>query len=106
MSLLGPIKAVEGAIGGEAKKVGHDLSVLFGPKVDAFKTAAEELLKTEAGVIVKAGVEAAKLALPNGPGAALHAIAAAFSQEALKQAGITVGSQLINLAIETILASA
>lgn len=106
MSLPEPIKAVEKAIVGEAKKVGHDLSVLFGPKLDAFKSAAEELLKSEAGAIIKAGIEAAKKALPNGEGAALHAIASAFSVEALKQAGIAVSGQLINLAIETILASA
>lgn len=106
MTIGSEIKAVENAVVGEAKKAGHDLAVLFGPKVDAFKSAAEELLKSEAGKIIQTFVQAAKQALPNGSGAVLHAVAAAGSSEALKQAGISIEKQLLNLAIETVLASA
>lgn len=105
MTIGSEIKAAEQAVVNEVKKAGHDLAVLFGPKADAFKSAAEELLKSEAGKIVATGVQAAKAALPNGIGPALHAVALAFSSEALKHAGLEVGTQLVNLAIETLLAT-
>jgi hypothetical protein len=104
MSIIDDVKKVEDVVVKGAEDVKKELELIFGKQgVDAFLTAAENLLKTEAGRIIKVAVTAAKDALPNGPGAILHGIASAFAGSALKAAGISVGTQILNLAIEAVL---
>jgi hypothetical protein len=78
------------------------LEVLGSEGYKAFTTAAEELLKQEAGQIIRNACLLAGSALKSGSGAAIRAFAAALSLEALKQAGLTVSEALLNLAIELI----
>lgn len=83
-----------------------DLEKLFGSAgVQTFLKAAEELLKTAAGAIIKKAVKDAQTALPDGLGAAKHALASDLAKKALESAGISLGTQILNLAIESVLAS-
>lgn len=101
MSVITDVENEVKKIAGAAKT---DLEKIFGAGVDPFLSAAESLLKTDAGKIISEAVALAKTQLPNGIGAVLHAFASGFASAKLQAAGISIGTQLLNLAIETVLA--
>ncbi len=88
------------ATGSELVKLYEE--VLGSKGFEAMKTAAEELLKQKAGEIIKNACVLAASALKGGAGAAIKAFASALSVSALKQAGLTIGEALLNLAIELV----